>query len=73
MDDTFGRGLTPTNFKALKSQRFRWAFGAMQILKHRMPKLIGNSNLSFGQRYHFLTVGLAGWGMPFSYYLPLAP
>lgn len=60
VDDTFGRGLTPTNFKALKSQRFRWAFGAMQILKHHMPKLIGNSNLSFGQRYHFLT-GWFGW------------
>jgi cellulose synthase/poly-beta-1,6-N-acetylglucosamine synthase-like glycosyltransferase len=60
VDDTFGRGLTPTDFKALKSQRFRWAFGAMQILKHHMPKLIGNSNLSFGQRYHFLT-GWFGW------------
>jgi exo-beta-1,3-glucanase (GH17 family)/cellulose synthase/poly-beta-1,6-N-acetylglucosamine synthase-like glycosyltransferase len=60
IDDTFGRGLTPTNFKALKSQRFRWAFGAMQILKHHMRKLIGSSNLSFGQRYHFLT-GWFGW------------
>lgn len=60
VDDIFGRGLTPTNFKALKSQRFRWAFGAMQILKHHMPRLIGNSNLSFGQRYHFLT-GWFGW------------
>jgi exo-beta-1,3-glucanase (GH17 family)/cellulose synthase/poly-beta-1,6-N-acetylglucosamine synthase-like glycosyltransferase len=60
VDDTFGRGLTPANFNALKSQRFRWAFGAMQILKHHMPKLLGNSTLSFGQRYHFLT-GWFGW------------
>lgn len=60
MDDTFGRGLTPANFNALKSQRFRWAFGAMQILKHHMPKLLGDSTLSFGQRYHFLT-GWFGW------------
>jgi cellulose synthase/poly-beta-1,6-N-acetylglucosamine synthase-like glycosyltransferase len=60
VDDTFGRGLTPANFSALKSQRFRWAFGAMQILKHHMPKLLGNSTLSFGQRYHFLT-GWFGW------------
>ncbi len=57
IDDTFGRGLTPSDFKALKSQRSRWAFGAMQILKHHMPKLLGKSTLSFGQRYHFLT----GW------------
>jgi cellulose synthase/poly-beta-1,6-N-acetylglucosamine synthase-like glycosyltransferase len=60
IDDTFGRGLTPSDFKALKSQRFRWAFGAMQILKHHLPKLIGDSSLTFGQRYHFLT-GWFGW------------
>lgn len=60
IDDTFGRGLTPSDFKALKSQRFRWAFGAMQILKHHLPKLLGGSTLTFGQRYHFLT-GWFGW------------
>lgn len=57
VDETFGRGLTPASFSALKSQRFRWAFGAMQILKHHLPKLLGKSTLNFGQRYHFLT----GW------------
>lgn len=60
IDQTFGRGLTPANFSALKSQRSRWAFGAMQILKRHMPKLIGESTLSFSQRYHFLT-GWFGW------------
>ncbi len=60
IDEVFGRGLTPANFKALKSQRNRWAFGAMQILKHHMPKLIGKSTLNFSQRYHFLT-GWFGW------------
>lgn len=60
IDRVFGRGLTPANFEALKSQRFRWAFGAMQILKHHLPKLLGKSTLSFGQRYHFLT-GWLGW------------
>ena len=60
VDDNFGRGLTPADFKALKSQRFRWAFGAMQILKHHFRKLVGDSSLSFGQRYHFLT-GWFGW------------
>ena len=37
-----------------------WAFGAMQILKRHIPKLVGESNLSFSQRYHFLT-GWFGW------------
>lgn len=60
IDETFGRGLTPADFKALKSQRSRWAFGAMQILKHHAPKLLGKSTLTFGQRYHFLT-GWFGW------------
>ena len=60
VDETFGLGLTPANYKALKSQRFRWAFGAMQILKHHLPLLIGKSPLNFGQRYHFLT-GWFGW------------
>ena len=60
IDDTFGRGLTPANFNALKSQRWRWAFGAMQILKHHTPKLLGKSTLTFGQRYHFMT-GWFGW------------
>ena len=60
IDETFGRGLTPADFNALKSQRFRWAFGAMQILKHHLPKLLGKSTLNFGQRYHFLT-GWFGW------------
>jgi len=60
VDDTFGRGLTPASFSALKSQRYRWAFGAMQILKHHMTRLIGKSTLSFSQRYHFLT-GWFGW------------
>ncbi|HZV99776.1 MAG TPA: glycosyltransferase [Methylophilaceae bacterium] len=60
IDQTFGRGLTPADFNALKSQRFRWAFGAMQILKHHLPMLLGKSTLNFGQRYHFLT-GWFGW------------
>jgi exo-beta-1,3-glucanase (GH17 family)/cellulose synthase/poly-beta-1,6-N-acetylglucosamine synthase-like glycosyltransferase len=60
VDNVFGRGLTPANFKALKSQRNRWAFGAMQILKYHMPKLLGSSSLNFSQRYHFLT-GWFGW------------
>jgi exo-beta-1,3-glucanase (GH17 family)/cellulose synthase/poly-beta-1,6-N-acetylglucosamine synthase-like glycosyltransferase len=60
VDEMFGRGLTPANFKSLKSQRFRWAFGAMQILKRHLPKLLGESTLSYSQRYHFLT-GWFGW------------
>lgn len=57
VDHVMGRGLVPSDFAALKSQRFRWAFGAMQILKHHFGALVGRSTLTAGQRYHFLT----GW------------
>jgi exo-beta-1,3-glucanase (GH17 family)/cellulose synthase/poly-beta-1,6-N-acetylglucosamine synthase-like glycosyltransferase len=57
VDVVLGSGLVPSTFAALKSQRFRWAFGAMQILKGHLPQLIGRSRLDFSQRYHFLT----GW------------
>ncbi len=57
VDHILGRGLTPSDFAAIKSQRFRWAFGAMQILKAHLPHMIGKSTLNLAQRYHFLT----GW------------
>lgn len=57
VDHVLGRGLTPSDFAAIKSQRFRWAFGAMQILKHHLPQMLGPSRLNLAQRYHFLT----GW------------
>jgi exo-beta-1,3-glucanase (GH17 family)/cellulose synthase/poly-beta-1,6-N-acetylglucosamine synthase-like glycosyltransferase len=60
VDHVFGRGLTPADFKAFKSQRFRWAFGAMQILKGRWGWLVAPGPLSGGQRFHFLT-GWASW------------
>jgi cellulose synthase/poly-beta-1,6-N-acetylglucosamine synthase-like glycosyltransferase/exo-beta-1,3-glucanase (GH17 family) len=57
VDEEFGKGLTPADFKSFKSQRFRWAFGAMQILKGRWRWLAGRGPLTAGQRFHFLT----GW------------
>jgi hypothetical protein len=57
---SYGRGLMPDNFIDFKKQRFRWAYGAMQILKtHRrtLLSLDGAGALSSGQRYHFV----AGW------------
>jgi hypothetical protein len=52
-----GKGLTPADFRAYKSQRYRWAFGAMQILKGRWNWMVHKGPLTGGQRFHFLT----GW------------
>jgi cellulose synthase/poly-beta-1,6-N-acetylglucosamine synthase-like glycosyltransferase/exo-beta-1,3-glucanase (GH17 family) len=57
MSHSFGYGLIPDNFSAYKSQRFRWAYGAVQILKHHWRDFVQGRNLSKGQRYHFIS----GW------------
>ena len=49
----------PDTFIDFKKQRFRWAYGAMQILRRHAARLLlpGRSNLTYGQRYHCM----AGW------------
>ena len=56
---SFGRGVTPDTFIDYKKQRYRWVYGAMQILRGHARDLFGGAAgaLSAGQRYHFL----AGW------------
>ena len=56
---SYGQGLMPDTFIDFKKQRFRWAYGAMQILRaHAGPLFLGSrGSLTAGQRYHFL----AGW------------
>jgi exo-beta-1,3-glucanase (GH17 family)/cellulose synthase/poly-beta-1,6-N-acetylglucosamine synthase-like glycosyltransferase len=68
IDEVMGRGLTPADFTAYKSQRYRWAFGAMQILKARWHWMAERGPLSAGQRFHFLT----GWFSWFADALHLA-
>lgn len=60
LDHICGRGLTPADLAALKAQRRRWAFGAVQILRSHWRDLLGRSALSLGQRFHYLT-GWLGW------------
>ena len=56
---SYGKGLMPDTFIDFKKQRFRWAYGAIQIIKHHAAALLRGkgSELTRGQRYHFL----AGW------------
>ena len=35
---SYGRGLMPDTFIDYKRQRFRWAYGAMQILRHHAAR-----------------------------------
>ena len=59
LPQTFGRGLMPETFTHYKKQRFRWAYGAVQILRAHSKALLSSADqrLTRGQRYHFI----AGW------------
>ncbi len=56
---SYGRGLMPDTFHDYRMQRFRWAYGSMRILRKHASQLgvFTQSNLTAGQRFHFL----AGW------------
>jgi cellulose synthase/poly-beta-1,6-N-acetylglucosamine synthase-like glycosyltransferase len=56
--ESMGRGLMPDTLEAFMSQRYRWVYGAMQILKrHSSSIFFGRTKLSWAQRYQFL----CGW------------
>ena len=55
---TMGAGLEPDTLEAFMSQRYRWVYGAMQIMKrHAGAIFLGRSGLTWEQRYQFLS----GW------------
>jgi cellulose synthase/poly-beta-1,6-N-acetylglucosamine synthase-like glycosyltransferase/exo-beta-1,3-glucanase (GH17 family) len=55
---SMGSGLMPDTLEAFMTQRYRWVYGAMQMLKHHARAIfIGGSALSWPQRYQFLS----GW------------
>ena len=56
---SYGKGLVPDTFHDYKTQRYRWAYGAMQIMREHAGELLGfkSSQLTAGQRYHFVS----GW------------
>jgi hypothetical protein len=71
---SYGRGLMPLDFDALKRQRFRWCFGGIQMLRKHWPALLPWARrarpggqweapgLSAAQRYHYLLGGLQWYG-----------
>ena len=55
----YGRGIMPLSYEALRKQRFRWAFGGIQILRRHWRVLVGRgTGLTLGQRYDYLVGGL---------------
>ncbi len=78
IDRTYGRGMMPLDFEGLKKQRFRWAFGGMQVLRLHWRKLLprlapGKSarRLSWGQKFDFWSGGLQWLNDPITFLFTL--
>ncbi len=67
VDQSWGRGIMPLTFEALKGQRYRWCFGGIQLLRMHwrsiMPGRQGRANhLTAGQRWAYLAGGAQWYG-----------
>jgi hypothetical protein len=67
VDRSFGRGIMPLTFEALKGQRFRWCFGGIQILRSHWRSMLpgretDENHLSPGQRWAYLTGAIQWYG-----------
>jgi hypothetical protein len=67
VDQTWGRGIMPLTFEALKGQRYRWCFGGIQILRMHWHWLIPGrrtkeNHLTTAQRWSYLAGGIQWYG-----------
>src|SRR5207253_6480638 len=67
LDQSWGHGIMPLTFEALKGQRFRWCFGGIQILRRHWRSLLpgaqrAENHLSLGQRWAYLCGGIQWYG-----------
>jgi cellulose synthase/poly-beta-1,6-N-acetylglucosamine synthase-like glycosyltransferase len=67
VDQSWGKGIMPLTFEALKGQRYRWCFGGIQILRMHWRSLVPGretkeNRLSTGQRWAYLSGGLQWYG-----------
>ena len=67
VDRSFGKGIMPLTFEALKGQRFRWCFGGIQILRRHWRSMLPGAetdvnHLTLGQRWAYLCGGIQWYG-----------
>lgn len=67
---SYGHGLMPFDFDSYKKQRFRWAFGGVQILRKHWRSLVpfaprpAHDRLTAAQRWWYLAAALLWFGEP---------
>jgi hypothetical protein len=67
VDQSFGQGVMPLTFEALKSQRYRWCFGGIQVLRMHWRSLLPGgrdrtNRMSLAQRWAYLAGGVQWYG-----------
>lgn len=67
VDQTYGTGMMPLTFEALKRQRFRWCFGGIQILRMHWRSLLPGpvtreNQMNNAQRWAYLGGGIQWYG-----------
>jgi hypothetical protein len=67
VDQSWGYGVMPLTFEALKSQRYRWCFGGIQILRTNWRTLLpgrrtDGNQLTLAQRWAYLAGGVQWYG-----------
>ncbi len=67
VDESWGQGIMPLTFEALKGQRYRWCFGGIQILRMHWRSLLPGreskqNRLSTGQRWSYLAGAVQWYG-----------
>ncbi len=67
VDQSWGHGVMPLTFEALKSQRYRWCFGGIQILRMHWRSLLSgrsteDNQMTLAQRWAYLSGGLQWYG-----------
>src|SRR6516165_1687932 len=67
VDQSWGYGIMPLTFEALKGQRYRWCFGGIQILRMHWRSLLPGrpsraNHLTNAQRWSYLAGGIQWYG-----------
>ena len=67
VDQSWGKGIMPLTFEALKGQRYRWCFGGIQIMRMHWRSLLPGrqskeNRLDTGQRWSYFSGGLQWYG-----------
>jgi glycosyltransferase involved in cell wall biosynthesis len=67
VDRSFGVGVMPLTFEALKGQRFRWCFGGIQILRRHWRLMMpgrsrADNRMDQGQRWAYLSGAVQWYG-----------